>query len=160
MWLETFREVGQTESTLASKLLRDRIPLSRKGSRISGTLVERVSAVLASRLPVRLKPGQKRRLVFMLPNATQSLGRYLAVSLLLADFVHRQGFGVPSNEKGRLIPGDLLLVTQHIRECVSILREVAIRYGTEALPLSKFWPIEVLSQYSPPLDDKTWFKAR
>src|SRR5271157_514314 len=154
MWLETFREVGQTESTLASKLLRDRIPLSRKGSRISGTLVERVSAVLASRLPVRLKPGQKRRLVFMLPNATQSLGRYLAVSLLLADFVHRQGFGVPSNEKGRLIPGDLLLITQHIRECVSILREVAIRYGTETLPLTKFWPIEVLSQYSSPIDDK------
>ena len=76
------------------------------------------------------------------------------MSLLLADFVHRQGFGVPPNEKGRLIPGDLLLITQHIRECVSMLREVAIRYGTETLPLTKFWPIEVLSQYSKPVDDK------
>lgn len=154
MWLETFKEVGQTESTLASVLLKDRIPLLRKGSRVSGTLVERASGMLASRLPVRLKPGEKRRLVFLLPNATQSLGRYLAVSLLLADFVHRQGEGIPTNEKGRLIPGDLLLVTQHIRECTSILREVGIRYGTEPLSLTKFWPIEVLSQYSPPTDDK------
>lgn len=154
MWLETFREVGRTESTLASVLLRDRIPLSRKGSRLSGSLVERASGVLASRLPVRLNPGEKRRLVFLLPNATQSLGRHLAVSLLLADFVHHQGFGVPPSEKGRLIPGDLLLITQHIRECVSILRDVSIRYGTETLPLTKFWPIEVLSQYSPATDDK------
>ncbi len=154
MWVETFREVAQTESTLASVLLKDRIPLSRKGSRLSGTLIERASGVLASRLPVKLKPWEKRRLVFLLPNATQSLGRHLAVSLLLADFVHRQGFGVPPNEKGRLVPGDLLLITQHIRECVSMLREVAIRYGTETLPLTKFWPIEVLSQYSQPVDDK------
>ncbi|RUL84578.1 hypothetical protein [Tautonia sociabilis] len=153
-WLDTFREVDREQVTLASVLLKDRIPLSRKGSRLASSLVERASGVLASRLPVRLKPGEKRRLIFLLPNATQSLGRHLAVSLLLADFVHRQGCGIPPEEKGRLIPGDLLLVTQHIRECVGLLREVAIRYGTESLPLTKFWPIEVLSQYSPPVDDK------
>ena len=47
MWVETFREVAQTESTLASVLLKDRIPLSRKGSRLSGTLIERASGALA-----------------------------------------------------------------------------------------------------------------
>ena len=154
MWLDTFKEVGQMDSTLASVFLRDRIPLWRRGSRLSGALVERASSVLASRLPVRLKPGEKRRLVFLLPHATQSFARHIAVSLLLADFVHRQSFNVPSGEKGRLIPGDLLLITQHIRECASILREVAIRSGTETLPLTKYWPIEVLSQYSPPKDNK------
>jgi len=75
------------------------------------------------------------------------------VSLLLADFVHRQGVGVQHEEKGELIRGDLLLVTQHIRECVTLLRGVAVKYGTEALPLTKFWPIGVVSQYSPSPDN-------
>ena len=123
MWLETFRVLGQ-EETLASKLLRDRILLMMKGSR---SLVKRARGVLASQLPLHLTPGEKRRLMFLLPNATQSLGRFLAVSLLLADLAHRYGKGAHSREKGRLLQGDLLLVTQHIRECVGLLREVCVR---------------------------------
>src|SRR5262249_29149428 len=117
-------------------------------------LLERASGLLAARLPVQLAPGDRRRLVFLLPNPTQSLGRFLAVSLLLADFAHRSGAGVPHHEKGELIRGDLLLVTQYIRDCVAQLRGVAIKYGTEAIPLTKFWPVEVVSQYSPPRDTK------
>ncbi|MCI0623123.1 MAG: hypothetical protein L0387_15945 [Acidobacteria bacterium] len=154
MWQETFRVLGVDTTTLAGRILQDQIPLANEGSRLSGSLVERASAVLASRLSLQLARGEKRRLVFLLPNATQSLGRFLAVSLLVADFVHQSGVGVPTNEKGPLLGGDLLLITQHIRECVHLLRNVSIRYRTQSLPLSSFWPIEVFSKYSPPKDTK------
>src|SRR5262245_50087184 len=152
MWVETFRTLSENDRSLAAVLLKDRIPLALNGSRLTASLLERASGLLAARLPVHLAPGQRRRLIFLLPNPSQSLGRFLAVSLLLADFVHRQGVGVQHQERGELIRGDLLLVTQHIRECVTLLRGVAIKYGTESLPISKFWPIEVVSQYSPPRD--------
>src|SRR5437879_466387 len=139
MWLETFQVLGQEEA-LASQLLGDRIRIMMKGSRLSSSLLERARGVLASRLQLHHAPGEKRRLVFLLPNATQSLGRFLAVSLLLADFVHRDGTKVPPSEKGPLLQGDLLLVTQHIRECVGLLREVCVRHRSESLPLTKFWP--------------------
>ncbi len=45
-------------------------------------------------------------------------------------------------------------MTQHIRNCVNVLRDVAVRYYSEKLPLTKFWPIEVLSQYAPTADSK------
>jgi hypothetical protein len=150
MWLDTFRSLGENEQSLACVLLKDRIPLALNGSRLASSLLERASGLLAARLPVRLAEHEKRRLVFLLPNATQSLGRFLAVSLLLADFVHRQGIGVAHQEQGELIRGDLLLVTQHIGDCVKLLRSVAIKYGSQELPLTKFWPIEVISQYTPP----------
>ena len=150
MWLDTFRALGENKQSLACILLKDRIPLALNGSRLASSLIERASGLLAARLPVRLAEGEKRRLVFLLPNATQSVGRFLAVSLLLADFVHRHGIGVARQEQGKLIRGDLLLVTQHIRDCVKLLRGVAIKYATQELPLTKFWPIEVVSQYSPP----------
>jgi hypothetical protein len=153
MWVETFRTLSENDRSLAAVLLKDRIPLALNGSRLSASLLERASGLLAARLPVRLVPGERRRLIFLLPNPSQSLGRFLAVSLLLADFVHRRGVGIQHQEKGELIRGDLLLVTQHIRECVTLLRGVAIKYGTESLPLSKFWPIEVVSQYSPAPDN-------
>jgi hypothetical protein len=150
MWLDTFRSLGENEQSLACVLLKDRIPLALNGSRLASSLIERASGLLATRLPVRLAENEKRRLVFLLPNATQSLGRFLAVSLLLADFVHRRGIGVARQEQGELIRGDLLLVTQHIGDCVKLLRSVAIKYGSQELPLTNFWPIEVMSQYSPP----------
>lgn len=150
MWQETFRLLGEDNSTLAGRLLQDQIPLTDGCARITGSLIERASAVLASRLPLQLTQGERRRLVFLLPNATQSLGRFLSVSLLVADFVHRHGVGVPPSEKGALLEGDILLVTQDIRECVHLLRNVSIKYRTESLPLSSIWPIEVFSRYSPP----------
>ncbi len=150
MWLDTFRELRLSEQTLDSVLLQDRLPLALNGSSLSTTLLERASGLLAARLPVQLAPGEKRRLVFLLPNATQSLGRFLAVSLLLADFVHRHGKGALRQEKGKLIHGDLLLVTQRIRDCVNLLRGLAIKAGSEALSLTDFWPVEVISQYSSP----------
>jgi hypothetical protein len=153
MWVETFRTLSENDRSLAAAFLRDRIALSVNGSRLSASLLERASGLLAARLPVRLAPGERRRLIFLVPNPSESLGRFLAVSLLLADFVHRSGVGVQHQEKGELIRGDLILITQHIRECVTLLRRVAIKYGTESLPLSKFWPIEVVSQYSPPPDN-------
>jgi hypothetical protein len=153
MWVETFRTLSENDRSLAAVLLKDRIPLALNGSRLSASLLERASGLLAARLPVRLAPGEKQRLIFLVPNPSQSLGRFLAVSLLLADFVHRSGVGVQHQEKGELIRGDLILITQHIRECVTLLRGVAIKYGTESLPLSNFWPIDVVSQYSSPPDD-------
>jgi hypothetical protein len=154
MWQNTFRLLGEDTGTLAGRLLRDQVPLVCGESKVTGSLVERASAVLAARLPLHLARGERRRLVFMLPNATQSLGRFLAVSMLVADFVHRSGVGVSPDEKGRLVSGDLLLVTQHIRECVNLLRNVSIRYRSQSLSLSEIWPIEVLSQYSVPVGDK------
>jgi hypothetical protein len=150
MWLETFRVLGQ-EETLASKLLGDRIPLVMKGSRLSSSLVERASGVLASQLPLHFTSGEKRRLLFLLPNATQSLGRFLAISLLLADLAYRYGKGAPSREKGRLLQGDLLLVTQHIRECVGLLREVCVRLPFRVpaayRSLANRGPLTVLATY-------------
>ena len=146
-WLDAFRELKQDE-TFESVLLRDRVPLVVDGQRLSPSLIERASGVLASHLPRYRGEGEKSRLIFVLPNATQSLGRFLAVSLLLADFVKRQEGQSP------LLGGDLLLVTQHIQNCVNLLRDVALRHRSEKLAITKFWPIEVLSQYALPADSK------
>ena len=146
-WLDAFRALRQEES-FESILLRDRLPLVVDGQRLAPSVIERASGVLAAHLPTQLEPGRKSRLIFVLPNATQSLGRFLAVSLLLADFVKRQ------EQRGALLTGDILLVTQHIRNCVNVLRDVAVRYYSEKLPIAKFWPIEVLSQYAPTADSK------
>lgn len=154
MWLDTFRILSKRRQSFISRLLNDEIPLDVEGSPFASSVLERASGVLAARLPVHRSAGESRRLVFVLPNATQSLGRFLAVSLLLADFVHRAGEGVPAQEKGRLLEGDVLFVTQHIQECVKLLRSVAIKYRSESLRLSHFWPIQVFSQYSPTIDDR------
>jgi hypothetical protein len=129
--------------TFESKLLCDGLPLVADGHSLSPSLIERASGVLAAHLPQSQVNGQKSRLIFVLPNATQSLGRFLAVSLLLADFVKRKSGHSP------ILGGDLLLVTQHIRNCVDLLRDVAMRHRSEKLPIAEFWPIEVLSQYAP-----------
>jgi hypothetical protein len=144
-WLDAFRLLKQGQ-TFESILLRDDLPLVANGDRLSPSLVERASGVLAAHLPNHIADGKKSRLIFVLPNATQSLGRFLAVSLLLADFVNRQ------EGKGPLLTGDLLLVTQHIRKCLGLLRDVSLRRYSEKLSITQFWPIEVLSQYSPPPD--------
>jgi hypothetical protein len=144
-WLDSFGALKQQE-TFESKLLRDRLPLVADGHSLSPSLIERASGVLAAHLPQSLVSGQKLRLIFVLPNATQSLGRFLAVSLLLADFVKRKSGLSP------ILGGDLLLVTQHIRNCVDLLRDVALRHRSEKLPIAEFWPIAVLSQYAPPAD--------
>jgi hypothetical protein len=141
VWLDAFRALKQ-EETFESRLLRDQVPLVVAGELLSPSVTERASGALASYLPRNLAAGEKRRLIFVLPNATQSLGRFLAVSLLLADFVERRKGSPP------LLGGDVLLVTQHIRNCVNLLRDVALRHRSERLPLAEFWPIEVLSQYS------------
>jgi hypothetical protein len=146
-WLDAFRALKQDE-TFESRLLRDRVQLVVGGQRLSPSVIERASGVLASRLPRYLGKGEKSRLIFVLPSATQSLGRFLAVSLLLADFVKCQDGQSP------LLGGDVLLVTQHIRNCVNLLRDVALRHRSEKLAITKFWPIEVLSQYAPPKDSK------
>lgn len=127
-------------------LLRDRVPLVVGGQRFSPSVIERASGVLASHLSRYIGRGEKSRLIFVLPNATQNLARFLAVNLLLADFVKRQ------EGSGPLLSGDLLLVTQHIRNCVNILRDVALRHRSEQLAITKFWPIHVLSQYAPAPD--------
>ena len=144
-WLDSFSALKQQES-FESKLLRDKLPLIADGHSLSPSLIERASGILAAHLPQSFAPGEKSRLIFVLPNATQSLGRFLAVSLLLADFVKRQ------SGHGPMLSGDLLLVTQHIRNCVSLLRDVALRHRSEKLAITEFWPIEVLSQYAPPAD--------
>lgn len=150
-WIETFQNLATKNHTLTSVLLRNGLPLVLKGgNRLPSTAVERASSVLAARLHLHLLSSEKRRLLFFVPNATKYLGQYLTVSLLLSDFVHRFDPRVQPDEKGCLVNGDLLLITQHIRECVSLLREVSI----DDTELSKFWFIEVLSQYSPPIDDK------
>src|ERR1700749_3038100 len=140
-WLDSFSALKQQES-FESKLLRDKLPLVADGQSLSPSLIERASGMLAAYLPQSFAPGEKSRLIFVLPNATQSLGRFLAVSLLLADFVKRQ------EGSGPLLAGDVLLVTQHIRDCVNHLRDVAPRNRSEKIPITEFWPIEVLSQYS------------
>lgn len=146
-WLDTFRALKRDE-TFESRLFRDNLPLIANGQTLSPSVIERVSGVLAAYLPKSLGKWQKRRLIFVLPNATQSLGRFLAVSLLLVDFVKRQA------GDGAILGGDLLLVTQQIRNCVNLLRDVGVRHRSQKLAIADFWPIEVLSQYSPPADSK------
>lgn len=147
VWLDAFKALKE-EETFESRLLRDQLPLVVAGERLSPSVTERASGALASYLPRNLGLDEKRRLIFVLPNATQSLGRFLAVSLLLADFVKRRGGSTP------LLGGDVLLVTQHIRNCVNLLRDVALRHRSERLSITEFWPIEVLSQYSASPDSK------
>ncbi|QIN85436.1 hypothetical protein GBA63_22305 (plasmid) [Rubrobacter tropicus] len=143
MWVEDLALLGEGE-TLAAAMLKDEIPLRENGARLVSTVVERVSGVFCARLPVRSR-GVGKRLIVVAPGATQSLGRYLAVSLLLADLVHREGSRVAEGERGPLVRGDLLLVTQRIRRCAELLR--ALRVGS--LALSDYWQMEVLSKYSP-----------
>ena len=147
-WLDVFQALKQSESSFDSVLLRGNLPLVVNGQRLSPSVIERASGVLSSNLPRLLKEGEKNRLIFVLPNATQSLGRFLAVSLLLADFVKRQA------GQSAVLRGDLLLITQHIRNCVDLLRNVSLHHRSERLPIAAFWPIEVLSQYAAPADSK------
>lgn len=145
MWVDDLALLGEGE-TLAAAMLKDEIPLRENGARLVSTVVQRVSGVFCARLPVRSRAvGVGKRMVIVAPGATQSLGRYLAVSLLLADLVHREGSRVAEGERGPLVRGDLLLVTQRIRRCAELLR--ALRVGS--LALSDCWQMEVLSKYSP-----------
>src|SRR5690349_7225514 len=117
-WLDVFHSLKQDANAFDSRLLRGTLPLVASGESLAPSVIERASAVLASHLPNLLALRRKSRLIFLLPNATQSLGRFLAVSLLLADFVQRVA------KQPSVLQGDLLLVTQHIRDCVSLLRTV------------------------------------
>jgi hypothetical protein len=148
VWLDVFRFLKQDEGSFDSLLLNGSIQLVADRQRLLPSLIERASGVLASKLSSQLAKAEKNRLIFLLPNATQSLGRFLAVSLLLADFV-KQKLGQTT-----VIGGDLLLITQQIRNCVTLLRDVGVRHRSEKLSLTEFWPIEVLSQYAPPVDTK------
>ncbi len=146
MWVDDLSLLGEGE-TLAAAMLKDEIPLRESGARLVSTGVERVSGVLCARMSVRSGViGGRKRLVIVVPGATQSLGRYLAVSLLLADLVHREGSRVAEGERGPLVRGDLLLVTQRIRRCAELLRALRVR----SLALSDCWQMEVLSKYSRP----------
>ncbi len=137
---------------MASGLLEGRMPIMEGDSRLDGTVVERASGVLAARAALVAAKGRGRgrreRLNLLVPNATQGLGRYLTVSLLLSDFVHRDGTRVPDDEACALLRGDLLFVTQNTRRCVALLKD--LRLGT--LRLTDYWRIEVLSGYSRPVD--------
>ncbi|MCA3749768.1 MAG: hypothetical protein IN808_11615 [Rubrobacter sp.] len=145
MWVDAFATLKGSE-TLAGLMLRDEIPLFENGTRLKSTMVERACGVLGERLLVHTSRGKRERLVFLVPGATQSLGRYVAVALLLADLVHRSGRYVAKGEEGKLLHGDVLLVTQHIRRCTELLRGLRLR----SYRLSDYWQIEVLSKYSRP----------
>jgi hypothetical protein len=147
-WLDVFRFLKQNEGSFDSVLLSGSMQLVADRQRLLPSLIERASGVLASNLSSHLAKGEKNRLIFVLPNATQSLGRFLAVSLLLADFVKRNA------GQNAVIGGDLLLVTQQIRNCVNLLRDVGVSHRSQKLAITEFWPIEVLSQYAPPADSK------
>jgi hypothetical protein len=147
-WLDVFQSLKQDANAFDSRLLRGTLPLVASGESLAPSVIERASAVLASHLPNLLALRRKSRLIFLLPNATQSLGRFLAVSLLLADFVQRVA------KQPSVLQGDLLLVTQHIRDCVTLLRTVSIRFRSQPLRIADFWPIEVLSHYAPAPDAK------
>ncbi len=147
-WLDVFRFVKENEGSFESVLLSGTVQLVANSQQLQPSLIERASGVLASKLSSRLATGEKNRLIFVLPNATQALGRFVAVSLLLADFV-KQKVG-----QNAVIGGDLLLVTQQIRNCVSLLRDIGGRHRSEKIAITEFWPIEVLSQYAPSADSK------
>ncbi len=147
VWLDAFKALKEKQ-TFESRLLRDQVPLIVAGEHLSPSVTERASGALASYLPRNLAIGERRRLILLLPNATQSLGRFLTVSLLLADFVKRREGSMS------LLKGDLLFITQHIRNCVNLLRDVALHLRSERLSITEFWPIEVLSQFSTPPDSK------
>jgi hypothetical protein len=147
-WLDVFRILKQNEGSFDSILLSGSVQLVADGERLLPSLIERASGVLASKLSSHLAKGEKSRLIFVLPNATQSLGRFLAVSLLLADLVKR------SAGQNAVIEGDLLLVTQQIRNCINLLRDIGVRRRSQKLAITEVWSIEVLSQYVPPAESK------
>ncbi len=115
---------------MSSGLLEGRMPIMEGNTRLDGTVVERASGVLAARAALVAAKGRgrgrKERLTLLVPNATQGLGRYLTVSLLLSDFVHRDGTRVPDEEACALLRGDLLFVTQNTRRCVALLKDLRL----------------------------------
>lgn len=151
MWVDGFVALRE-EHSFASGMLHGRMPIMEEGSRLDGTVFERASGVFAARAALAAAKGRhlgrKARLNLLVPNATQELARYLAVSLLMADFVHRDGTRVPADEACTLLRGDLLFVTQNIRRCVNLLR--GLRLGH--LRLTDYWRVEVLSAYTRPGD--------
>src|SRR5215218_10181879 len=118
MWVDGFVAL-RDEHSFASGMLQGRMPIMEEGSRLDGAVFERASGVFAARAALAAAKGRhlgrKWRLNLLVPNATQELGRYLTVSLLMADFVHRDGTRVPDEEACTLLRGDLLFVTQNIR---------------------------------------------
>ena len=150
MWVDAFESLADGGG-LPAVVLRDQLPLTGDGARLESSAAERASGVMAARLALTASQARKgERLTFLVPQATQSLARYLTVSLLLADFVHREGNRVPEDEQRSLLPGDVLLVTQRIRRCADLLRRLCVG----SLPLSDYWQIEVLSKYTRSITNK------
>lgn len=85
---------------------------------------------------------QRRRLILMDSARPSPLPQTLAVSLLVADFFHRETYHSP------YLKGNLLIVTRQVGQLRESLRE--FRLGEAGDGLERFWEIRTLSRYQPP----------
>ncbi len=150
---DAFRDL-KGQNSLAARLFSDQVPLVENGQRLQSTTVQRASGVFATQLLAVATETAHSRLVFICPNPDLDLARFLAVSVLMADFVSRQGNNSGVQKVRGIVRGDLILITQNIRECVAVLRGLSIRSRSELLAVTEFWDVEVLSKYTPPSKDR------
>jgi hypothetical protein len=155
MWLDAFESLADpSNQSLEARLFRDEMPLRLDGSRLQSSAMQRASGILAAKLALGADTSDRQRLNVIIPGTSPQLGQLLPIFLLLADFVHREGSRVPTEERGPLVRGDILLVTQSIRRCVEALRKLGVMVSGTIVPISTYWTIEVLSQYAPAASDR------
>jgi hypothetical protein len=112
---------------------------------------EKVSAVIAVRYLVASTEAH-RRLVFVVPGGTASTARCIVSGLLIASYGHENGSGkLPPEEVGRLLTGNVLLITRSPSRSINALRDVHFG-GTNKL--TEFWDVVPLAFAAPSTSQK------
>jgi len=138
MWAESFGNLARQTKTLGRALMSTDVLSSRTAP------FERASAVLVERLAVEVRRGNQK-FVVMVPPSTVNHSYVVTAGLLISDLYHRKAPGLPPEEAGSLIGGDLLLVTHAVGQSVELLR--TLRLGDQKL--QDIWFVDSFSRYRP-----------
>jgi len=147
MWVDELISLCvRPERTIPGAFLKGTVAFTMAGEKLGTGTLDRASGCLLDRFCVQ--PGRApRRLVLLRHNCTPAASEYLVGALLVMDLLHSRGqeFGVslPANELGRLLSGDVLVVTQRVADFVGFLRRLDIG----GVRLSDMWSVQALTKY-------------
>lgn len=118
----------------------------------SGALgFEKVSGAIAVRTALRTRTAEQT-LLFVVPEPTATIARYITAALLIGNHAHSNGRGeLPLEEVGPLFRGDVLLVTAAVSECKGELEELPLGAHQR---LKDIWEVVPFSKYTQPRAEK------
>lgn len=138
VWTDAFRS-DLSDHGLADSLLRNRIPLFRRGEAIRPLPQVAATAVMGVRLLEREAGGQ---LLIDIVDSSSSHAEEVVTLLLLADFVVREGHAQGALSRGlgveELIRGDVLFVTERVSRAVNNMRTTSV----VSQPMAQFWEFD------------------